>query len=338
VSRKDGGKKRMKRIVVGLTLSALLLASCDPAVAQQVGKTYQVGVLSPARPLASSIPTVANLLPLKLRELGFTEGKNLLIERRFGHGKADRLPELARELVQLKMDVIVAVSPTAIKPAKNATTRIPIVMGFGKDPIRDGLVTSLARPGGNITGVVVAPEDVLAGKRMELIKEAVPRAQRIAILATDEPSSRLQVHEAEKVASALGVKLVVVEIRGEEYDRAFANMTVARADAVFILASSILNANQDKTIQLTTGHRLPAIYEWPENVEAGGLMAYGTNLHGLSRRVAIYVDKILKGARPTDLPIEQPTKFELVINLKTAKQIGLPIPANLLARADRVIK
>jgi putative ABC transport system substrate-binding protein len=199
-------------------------------------------------------------------------------------------------------------------------------------------VTSLARPGGNITGVVVAPEDVLAGKRMELIKEAVPRAQRIAILATDEPSSRLQVHEAEKVAPALGVQLVVVEIRGTDYDGAFANMTAARADAVFILASSILNANQDKTIQLTAGHRLPAIYEWPENVEAGGLMAYGTSLNGLSRRVAIYVDKILKGAKPAELPVEQPTKFELVINLKTAKQIGLTIPPRILARADRVIR
>jgi putative ABC transport system substrate-binding protein len=195
-------------------LSALLFALCQSVFAQQVRMTYRVGVLSPARPLPASIPTVVNFLPPKLRELGYIEGKNLVIEQRFAHGKADRLPELARELVQLKMDVIVAVSPTAIKPAQNVTTRIPIVMGFGKDPIRDRLVTSLARPGGNITGVVVAPEDVLTGKRMELIKEAVPRAQRIAILATDEPSSRLQVHEAEKVASALGVKLVVVEIRG----------------------------------------------------------------------------------------------------------------------------
>ena len=328
----------MKKITIGVALSALFFALGSWVQAQQVGRTYRVGVLSPAKPLVPSIPSVVNLLSPALRELGYDEGKNLVIELRFSHGKADRLPALARELVQLKMDVIVAVSPTAIKPAQNATAKIPIVMGFGKDPVRDGLVDSLARPGGNVTGVVVAPEDVLAGKRLELIKEAVPRAERIAILATDEPSSRLQVYEVEKVASALGVKLVIAEIQSGEYDQAFAKMTAARADAVFVLASSILNANQSKTIQLTAQHRLPAIYEWPENVEAGGLMAYGTNLHGLSRRVAIYIDKILKGAKPATLPVEQPTQFELVINLKTARQIGLTMPPHVLARADRVIK
>jgi putative ABC transport system substrate-binding protein len=268
----------------------VLFALCSATEAQQVEKIYRVGVLSPARPLAASVPAVVNLLPPMLRELGYIEGNNLKLEQRFAQGRAERLPELARELVHLKMDVIVAVSPTAIEPAKHATAKIPIVMGFGKDPIRDGIIKSLARPGGNVTGVLVAPEDVLAGKRVEIIKETVPRVQRLAVLATDEPSSRLQIHEAEKISRGLGVDLVVIEIRGGEYDKAFASMIAARADAVFVLASSILNANQDKTINLTAQHRLPAIYEWPENDEAGGLMAYGTNLHELSRRVAVYVD------------------------------------------------
>jgi putative ABC transport system substrate-binding protein len=327
-----------KHLGLSLTVCALFFALCSSIEAQEIGKTHRIGVLSPARPLAPSISTVVNLLSPALRDLGYIEGKNLVIERRFAHGNADRLPQFARELVQLKMDVIVAVSPTAINPAKNATARIPIVMGFGKDPVRDGLVTSLARPGGNITGVVVAPEDVLAGKRVELIKEAIPGARRIAILATDEPSSRLQVHEAEKIASALGVKLVIVELRSGEHNSAFAHMTAARSDALFVLASSILNSNQDKTIQLAAQHRLPAIYEWPENAEAGGLMAYGSNLGGLSRRVAYYIDKVLKGAKPAELPVEQPTNFELVVNLRTAKQIGITIPPNLLARADRIIR
>jgi len=236
------------------------------------------------------------------------------------------------------MDVIVAVSPTAIKPAQDATKSIPIVMGFGKDPVRDGFIASLARPGGNITGVVVAPEDVLAGKRLELIKEAVPRAGSVAVLATRESSSKLQIQETEKVASLLGIRLLIVELQNSDSDEAFTNMTAQRANALFVLASPILNAGRDRIIRLAAKHRLPAIYEWPEHAEAGGMMAYGSSLAGLSRRVAWYVERILKGTKPADLPVEQPTKFEFVINLKTAKQIGVTIPPNVLARADRVIK
>jgi putative ABC transport system substrate-binding protein len=266
------------------------------------------------------------------------EGRNLQITRRFAEGKLDRLPQLARELVDMRMDVIVAVSPTAIQSARAATRSIPIVMGFGKDPVRDGFVESLAKPGGNITGVVVAPEDVLAGKRLGLIKQAVPGSGTVAVLATGEPSSNLQVSEAEKVAPLLGVKLLIAELKHSDYETAFTNMTSGKADAVFVLASPILNAGREKIIQLAARHRLPAIYEWPEQADAGGMMAYGSSLVGLSRRVAWYVDRILKGVKPADLPVEQPTKLELVINLKTAKQIGLTIPPNVLARADRVIK
>ena len=236
------------------------------------------------------------------------------------------------------MDVIVAVSPTAIKPAQDATKSIPIVMGFGKDPVRDGFIASFAKPGGNITGVVVAPEDVLSGKRSELLTEAVPRARTIAVLATGEASSKLQIAEVQKIAPQLEVKLAIVELQNTDYEHAFATLAAAKANALFVLASPILNAGRDKIIQLAAKHRLPAIYEWPEQAEVGGMMAYGSSLAGLSRRVAWYVEQIFKGAKPADLPVEQPTKFELVINLKTASNIGVTIPPNVLARADRVIR
>jgi putative ABC transport system substrate-binding protein len=328
----------MKKLFVVGTITLSLLATIIHTDAQEKGKVYRLGFLSPAAAPASEIPGAANLVPKLLGKAGYVEGRNLLIYRRFADGKLDALPALAKELVDLRMDVIVAVSPTAIQPAKNATGAIPIVMGFGKDPVRDGFVASLARPGGNITGVVVAPEDVLAGKRLELIKEAVPRAERIAVLATREESSKLQIQEAQKVASPLGVRLSVVELQHGDYDRVFATMTTEKATALFVLASPILNAERDKIIQLAAKHRLPAMYEWPEHAEAGGMMAYGSSLAGLSQRVAWYVERIFKGTKPADLPVEQPTKFELVINLKTAKQIGLAIPPNVLVRADRVVR
>ena len=324
--------------VLCLALGAVLIALCSSAQAQQPGRLYRLGFLSPAIPPEPSIPAASNLVPKLLRDSGYTEGQNLQVERRFAAGKLDRLPQLANELVELRMDVIVAVSPTAIQPVLDATKNIPIVMGFGKDPVRDGLIASLAKPGGNITGVVVAPEDVLAGKRLELIKEAVPRAETIALLATNEASSRLQIQEAQKAAPSLGVKVHVIELYSRDYDRAFQSMISKKSDALFVMASPILNAGRERIIQLTAKHRLPAIYEWPEHSDVGGMMAYGSSLAGLSRRVAWYVERILKGAKPADLPVEQPTKFELVINLKAAKQIGVTIPPNLLARADRVIK
>jgi putative ABC transport system substrate-binding protein len=278
------------------------------------------------------------LVPTLLREAGYVEGPNLQVHRRYANGKIEHLPGLAKELVDLQVDVILAVSPTAIKPALDATRTIPIVMGFGKDPVRDGLIASLAKPGGNITGVVVAPEDVLAGKRLELIKEAVPHAETIALLGTSEPSSSLQIQEAQNVASSLGVRVLTVELRRGDYETAFQYITSHKAKAMFVLASPILNARRNRIVELAAKYRLPAIYEWPETADVGGMMAYGSSLVGLSRRVAWYVERIFKGVRPADLPVEQPTKFELVINLKAAKQIGLIIPPHVLARADRVIK
>lgn len=327
-----------KTTTIAVAVCGALFALYSRAFAQPAGKIYSLGILSPAAAPEASIPTSATLIPKLLRDAGYVEGQNLQVHRRYANGKIERLPELAKELVDLRADVILAVSPTAIKPALDATRTIPIVMGFGKDPVRDGLIASLSKPGGNLTGVVVAPEDVLAGKRLELIKEAVPHAQRVALLATQEPSSKLQVDEAQKVAPSLGVKAVVMEVHGATYEQAFGEIQHEKPDAMFVLASPILNANRRQIIALSAKYRIPAIYEWPEQAEAGGMMAYGSSLASLSRRVAWYVERILKGAKPADLPVEQPTKFELIINLKTAKQIGLTIPPQVLARADRVIR
>ena len=328
----------MQALIGAIVFCITLFAPSGDASAQSAGRVYRLGFLSPSGTLEPSIPGAANLVPTLLRHAGYVEGGNLEVHRRFADGRIDRLPQLAKELVDLRMDVIVAVSPTAIKPALGATKTIPIIMGFGKDPVRDGLITSLAKPGGNITGVVVAPEDVLAGKRLELLKETVPQAETIALLGTGEPSSRLQVEEAQKVAPMLGAKVRVVELQDGEYEKAFRLILQDKAGAMFVLASPILNAGRDRIIELAAKHRIPAIYEWPEQAEIGGMMAYGSSLAGLSRRVAWYVERILKGAKPGDLPVEQPTKFDLVINMKTAKQIGLTIPANVLVRADKVIR
>jgi putative ABC transport system substrate-binding protein len=242
--------------------------------------------------------------------------------------------------VQLRVDVIVAVSDDAIQAAKDATATIPIVMGFGNSPVERGFVASLARPGGNVTGVRYegSGEGQLIGKRLELIKETIPRAARIAVLTTGESGSRAQVQTAQKVAPVLGVKLIVVEAQGIDYERAFATMVAERADALFVVSSTILNRDRKQIIERAAKYRLPAMYEWREQVEVGGLMSYGTSTVELSRRVAVYVDKIFKGEKPADLPIEQPTKYGLVINLKTAKALGLTIPQSVLGRADRVIE
>ena len=272
-----------------------------------------------------------------MRELGYADGQNLVVERRFAEGKIDRLPALARELVQLRVDVIVAVSE-AIPAARDATRTIPIVMGFGFNPVEQGFVASLARPGGNVTGVVYAPEGQLAGKRLELIKEMIPRDMKIAVLATHETDAKAQLEAARKAASALRVDLAVVEVQGAEYDRAFKAMAAERADALFVISRAILNRDRAQIIERAGQYRLPAMYEWREQVESGGLMSYGASLVALSRRVAAYVDKIFKGAKPADLPVEQPTNYSLVINLKTARTLGLTIPPSLLLRADHVIE
>jgi putative ABC transport system substrate-binding protein len=314
------------------------LAAPRPAGAQQGEKVHRLGILSPAAVPDVSVATSPNLVPVALRDLGYIEGRNLVIEKRFADGKIDRLRALAEELVQRRVDVIVAVSEDATRAARDVTTTVPIVMGFGSEPVERGLVASLARPGGNITGVLLVPAGRLAAKRLELLKEAVPRAARIAVLATGEGSARPQLQESQKAASALGIKLAVVQLQGTDYDRAFATMTAERADALFVFSSTILNRDRKQIIERAAHHRLAAMYEWREQVEVGGLMSYGSSLVANCRRVAEYVDKILKGAKPADLPVEQPTKFELVVNLKTAKALGLTIPPSLLLRADQVIE
>jgi ABC-type uncharacterized transport system substrate-binding protein len=320
-----------------LVLVALLVAPFA-AEGQQAGKVYRVGILSPGGVPDPSIATTPNLVPTALRELGYVDGRNLVVERRFAEGISARLPRLARELVQLQVDVIFALGD-GVEAARDASTTIPIVMIFGGDPVARGWVASLSRPGGNITGVTVVAETVLAGKRLELLREAVPGAGRIAVLApSGSGMSGAQLQEAQKAASALRVKLVVVEVQGTDYDRAFATMVAERADGLFVLMSPTLTRDRKLIIERAAKYRLPAIYEWREQVEVGGLMSYGGSIKDLSRLVAVYVDKILKGAKPADLPIEQPSKFELVINMKTAKALGLTIPPSLLLRADQVIE
>jgi putative ABC transport system substrate-binding protein len=300
------------------------------AGAQQAAKVFKVGDLHPGTGAPEERLAA-------LRQAGYVEGQNLVVERRHAEGRIERLPTLAAELVGLKPDVILATGTDAIRAAKNATRIIPVVMAFGDDPVRKGLVVSLARPGGNITGVSLVAAGTMAAKRVEILREAVPRARRIALLSWPGMDSA-QVKEAEQAARTLKTETVLVEVRNGDYEGAFSTLAAERADALFVLSSPLLNRDRKRIIALAARHRLPAIYEWGESAEDGGLLAYGAEGRDLNRRVAAYVDKILKGAKPGDLPIEQPTAFELVINLKTAKALGLTIPPSLLARADQVIE
>ncbi|PYN82389.1 MAG: ABC transporter substrate-binding protein [Candidatus Rokuibacteriota bacterium] len=277
-----------------------------------------------------------------LRDLGCVEGRNLVIEYRFVEGKIERFPAVAAELIALNVDVIVAPNPPAALAAKQATTSIPIVFAANADPVESGLVTSLARPGGNVTGsATLSPE--LVGKRLEHLKEAIPGVNRVAVLwqpgATDERTERDMLKRAEVAARVLGMRLQFVEARGpNDFDNAFSEMTRARSGAVTVVGSVMFFNERRRLVALAAKNRLPAVYPVREFVEAGGLMTYAANLTEQFRRAATYVDKILKGAKPVDLPVEQPTKFELVINMKTAKALGLTIPQTLLLRADQLIE
>ena len=318
-------------------LSGGLLATPLAAGAQQAGKIFRIGYLALNR-----TPHLQEAFRQELRDLGYVEGRNLVIEDRDAERKRERLPALAAELVALKVDVIVASGTPAALAAKQATRTLPIVVTSIADPVTSGLVTSLARPGGNLTGFsVLAPE--LVGKCLEQLKQAIPAVSRVAVLrhpdATTERTDKDMLKRAEVAAQALGVRMQVLEVRGPaDFDRAFSEMTRARADALAVLTSSMLFGERRRLVDLAAKHRVPAVYPWTEGVEAGGLMAYGPDLTDLVRRAATYVDKILKGRKPGDLPVEQPTKFDLVINLKTAKTLGLTIPPSLLQRADRVIE
>jgi ABC-type uncharacterized transport system substrate-binding protein len=275
-----------------------------------------------------------------LRELGYVEGKNIIVEWRASEGNRDRQRALVAELLRLKVEGIVAVGGGDIRIAKEATSTIPIVMVQGGDPIGSGFVASLARPGGNITGIaILRPE--LAGKRLELLKEIVPKLSRVALLASSDSPEYAQVSkEAELAAGALAIKLQSLDIRSpKDFETAFQAAAKGRADAVLVrVRGPILNPNRTEVAALAVKSRLPVIYEGVEDVEAGGLMSYGVSFTDLYRRAAYFVDKILKGAKPADLPVEQPKKFEFIVNLKAAKQIGLTIPPNVLARADKVLR
>jgi putative ABC transport system substrate-binding protein len=318
---------------------AVLLTAPLAAEAQQTAKVARIGYL--ATNLAA-VPHLPDAFRQGLRDLGYVEGRTVVIEYREAKGKFERLPALAAELVALKVDVILAGGTPATLAAKRATRTLPIVFTAVADPVSSGLVISLAQPGGNVTGLsVLAPE--LVGKCLEQLKQAVPGVSRVAVLwqpgAVGEATERDMLKEAEVAARALGVRLQFVEARGpEDFDTAFSEMIRTRAGALTVLTSSMLFGKRRRLVDLAAKNRLPALYPWREGVDAGGLMAYGPNLPDLFRRAATYVDKILKGAKPRDLPVEQPTKFELVVNLKAAKALGLTIPPSVLVRADEIIQ
>jgi putative ABC transport system substrate-binding protein len=307
------------------------------AEAQQTAKIARIGWLGD-RPAAG--PRLEAFFQ-GLRDLGYVEGRNVVIEYRYAEGKSERYPALAAELVAHKVDVIVAANILAALAAKQATRTFPIVFVGAGDPVTSGLVTSLARPGGNVTGLSsLAPE--LVGKRLELLKQAIPGITRVAVLwqpGDGERTEKDMLKGAEVAARALGVLPQFVEARGPaDFDRAFSDMTRARAGALTVFGSAIFNNERRRLVDLAAKHRLPAVYTSRDSVDAGGLMSYGPNVPDLWRRAATYLDKILKGAKPADLPVEQPTKFELVINVKTANALGLTIPSSVLARADEVIQ
>jgi putative ABC transport system substrate-binding protein len=326
----------MRIKTIGFALSAILLALCFSAEAQQPKKVPRIGFLASS---AESSKSRLAAFQQGLRKLGYVEGKNIVIEPRYAAGQFEKLPELAAELVRLKVDVLVVVGAPPAHAAKTATDVIPIVMGNAADPVGTGLVASLARPGGNITGLSDFNLGVVT-KRLELLKEVVPSLSRVAVLLNPaNPTNPPQLKEIQDVAPALGVTLRPFEVKGaDDIDRAFIVSRKERLGAIFVIGGLQFPLDQTRIPELAVKSRLPAIYTSVQSVIAGGLMSYGTNFEDLYRRAATYVDKILKGAKPAELPVEQPMKFEFIINLKAAKQIGLTIPPNVLARADRVMK
>jgi putative ABC transport system substrate-binding protein len=327
----------MTKKITRRTFCSMLLALPFPAQAQQPTKIPRIGYLTAGFLSAQSARIEA--FRQGLRELGYAEGKNIFIEYRQAEGKFDRLPALAAELVRHKVDIIISGGPTVTRAAKESTTTIPIVMVQDSDPVGSGFVASLARPGGNITGLsTLAPE--LSGKRLELLKETVPKLSRVAVLGdSTEPANAQSLKEIELATKAFRVKLQYVDVlSSKDIEPAFRAASKGRADGVLLLASAVYTPHRKEVADLAVKSRLPAIYISSEYVEDGGLMAYGVSFIDLYRRAATYVDKILKGRTPQDLPVEQPMRFEFVINLIAAKKIGLTIPPNVLVRADRVIR
>jgi len=330
----------VSKSVLSFALCALLFVLCSYAEAQKPAKIRRIGFLSALS--SPSVTSGSNVDAFRrgLDTFGWIEGQNIAIEYRWAEGKYDRLPELAAGLVRLKVDVIVTNASRAAIAAKEATATIPIVFDVMGEPVSMGLVFSLARPGGNLTGVSGFGTE-LSGKQVELLKEVVPRLTRLAVLANfTSVGAAASIRESEAAAKALGVRLFVVNVETpEKIEGAFASVAKQRADALLVPADAMLASQRQRVLRLVEKHRLPAMYvETPYWVVNGGLMSYSASLPDQFRKAAMYVDKILKGAKPADLPVQQPTKFELMINLKAAKQIGLTIPPNVLARADKVIK
>ena len=319
-------------------LAVLLLAAAFGAAAQTPEKVYRIGYIQTATPEEQRHLTKA--FEEALKELGYVESRNVVFERRFARGKQERLPELAAELVSLNVDVIVTGANPVVAAVKQATATVPVVMAASRDPVGSGFIASLARPGGNITGLTSDPSPAIHAKRLELLKAAVPRATRIALLWNPvTPSAATYRNVVEDAARAMGMTVQVVEVRRrDEFEAVFAAIAQARADAVVIDSDPLFFTARAQVVELAAKHRLPVVYQAREFVDLGGLMSYGDNVADRFRRSAVYVDKILKGAKPGELPVEQSTKFELVINLKAAQQLGLSLPTSLLLRADSVVK
>jgi putative ABC transport system substrate-binding protein len=330
----------MSKVIVSLTLSSMLIALCSFAQAQQPAKMHRIGFLAfgspPTEPVPPSFPFAA--FTRALRDQGYVPGRNLILEARWAAGNRERLPVLAAELVRLKVDILAASGASAVQAAKTATQNIPIVMAGAPDPVAFELVKSLARPGGNITGLSDSAGREIEGKRLELLKESFPRISRVAVVI--DSASRLDITLTQEAAHALGVTLIFPPetATSEEFRSSFALMSRERVQALYAPETPINVRYRTLIIQLAAKHRLPAMYGSREFVEAGGLMSYGPNFSELFRRAAVYVDRILKGTKPADLPVEQPATFELFINLKTANQMGLKISPEVLMRADKVIK
>jgi putative ABC transport system substrate-binding protein len=316
-------------------LAAIFLTLSFPCEAQPPGRIPRIGFL--IGPSASFYSARVEAFRQRLRELGYVEGKNIVVEYRYADGKIERLPDLAAELVRLKVDVIVATAQ-AVLPAKKANATIPIVFVAAADPVGSGLVSSLARPAGNITGLSIMAPD-LDGKRLELLKEAFPKVARVAYLWEGGTRGNLALTDMEPAAKALRIKLLSLSVRGlDDFDSAFARAKREGAQALITSPGPLINTHQRRVLDFAAKNRLPAMYSTSEFVEAGGLMSYAPSYTDLFRRAADFVDKILKGTKPADIPVEQPTKFEFIVNLKVAEQIGLAIPTKVLARADKVIK
>ena len=326
----------MRKKVIGFALSATLLALCLPIQAQQPGKIPRIGILTGAGPGEPNIEAFRQ----GLRDLSYIEGKNIVLEYRYAEGKNERFPSLVAEFVQLKVDVLIITALPAILAAKQATKTIPIVILINADPVAAGIVDSLARPGGNITGLARLTRE-LSGKRLELLKEAVPRISRVgALWNANGFALDIAFKEYEAAARGLKIQLQSLELRGPnpDFEGAFQAAVKKQASALITITDALLNRYRKRIAELAIKNRLPSMYERNDYVEAGGLMSYAASDEDLWRRAATYVDKILRGAKPTDLPIEQPTRFEFIINLKTAKALNLTIPQSVLFRADKVIK